>query len=140
MSKFKKIRRSFRDGKAVHSISLENCWWEAFDAICPKDDVKRWVLIWIAEAQDKGIPKGSLIRYRIHEQVLEYAPRDTEPILPLLASIISVKEAQETRCPFPEEERTYLCKVHKCKHWHKDYLRGFGKCLLLEKSLKNRSR
>lgn len=65
-------RRSFRIEGQVFSIVLEACWWDTFDAVCPRGETRKtWILEWIQDARDKDCNRQALIRYRIHQLVMQ---------------------------------------------------------------------
>ena len=63
-------RRSFRGEGQVYSIVLEKCWWQALESVCGSE-LKSWILEWIEDARDRGCNRQALIRYRIHQLVLD---------------------------------------------------------------------
>ena len=68
-------RRSFRQGHDVYSVVLELAWWQAFDEVCPNQDTRKgWLLEWLEDATTKGCNRQALIRYRIHQLVLDAQP------------------------------------------------------------------
>jgi predicted DNA-binding ribbon-helix-helix protein len=68
-------RRSFWVGQEVYSLVLEQCWWQALEDICPNQETRKgWLLEWIEEARAKGCNRQALIRFRIHQLVLDSQP------------------------------------------------------------------
>ncbi len=68
-------RRSFRVGQEVYSLALEAAWWQTFQAVCPREEMRRgWLLEWIEDARAKGCNRQALIRFRIHQLVLDSQP------------------------------------------------------------------
>ncbi len=130
-------RRSFRiDGK-VYNLALEVCWWQALESVCPsQESLKGWISEWIAEARDKNSNRQALIRFRIHQLMVEHVQEERTVQLPALAHLVSLSEAREHHCPF-DDVATYYCKGSSCKYWQKDVsLRGFGRCKRLEERLR----
>ena len=65
-------RRSFRAGDKVFSLVLETAWWQALESVCSGPEMlKSWVLEWIEDAKVRGCNRQALIRYRIHQFVLD---------------------------------------------------------------------
>lgn len=133
-------RRSFRIEGQVFNLALESAWWQNLEAVCPSPDTRKgWISEWIAEARDRGCNRQALIRFRIHQLMLEQVQEERTVQLPALANLISLAEAKEHHCPF-QDVATYYCKGSKCKHWQKDdRLRGFGKCKRLALELEGRA-
>ena len=129
-------RRSFRTGQQVYSIVLEEAWWQALESVCPGSDALRgWIFEWVEDARAKGVNRQALIRYRIHQLMLEGVQEERSTELPALARLIGQPEAREHLCPF-RDVATDHCKGGRCRHWQKDeQLRGFGRCRRLAQRL-----
>lgn len=68
-------KKSVRIGQDVYSLVLERCWWQAFEDACPNQVTRKdWLMEWIQDARDRGCNRQALIRYRIHQLVLDARP------------------------------------------------------------------
>jgi predicted DNA-binding ribbon-helix-helix protein len=92
-------RRSFRAGRQVFSLVLEKCWWQALESVCPgQDSLKGWILEWIEDARAKGVNRQALIRYRIHQLVLDNCPPAAPD--PRREALERIEELRSKRLPW----------------------------------------
>lgn len=93
-------RRSFRVKSTVYSLVLEKCWWETFEAVCPRGETRKtWILEWIEDAKDKGCNRQALIRFRIHQLAMDESEHEQKPN-PMQQIMDRIDEFRRKRVPW----------------------------------------